>query len=1025
MIRWLSGWLAHKPVAWAVVVLSLAVTGLAALKAQDVDRDDDILAFMPKGNPEVAQFYDINDAFGGLDVAIVGMEVDDPFDGAFLRKLRAVTQELNDEPTIGYALSLANVDNFEPNREQGGIRINYLINPIPESMEEKAALRKRVMSKDHVVGNLISADGKAINLYAFARQGSGPRETADLVRAKVDATFPELTKYWGGAPFISTYIYDITQADMRRLVPWAVVVIVLIIIASFRDIIGAALALLSTGMGIVIAHGAMGALGVDANLVLSSMPVILFAVGSAYGIHILVRYYGLAVDLDCPTALRRTLEQIGPTVLAAGLTTVAGLLSFVIMDIRPMREFGLFTGLGILVTLLLSLTFVPAVIRIFELKGKARGEGLLRRLLVGLTVWAHQQRKLLVGALVALTLAGAALTGRVEARMENAAFFTTGSPPDQAEQFLQEKFGGSQFIQLLVEGDMNDPGVLREIQRIGDVIAAEPHVSSVTHISQVMALFYEAVVDARRLPPTVGQVRYQYRMLAGRPALRQLISSDRKRALIHIKVDTDAFEVVGKLLARVEAVADHEAIEGYRILGRLPAARALAKPSRHGDDDEFEFDDEGEGETETDEPTATTELTEQDQAALQARLQGNVALRIEAVLHDFEVALGEDGRQALQASLARPEEPIDCAPAVEQRVVTFLRSEESMLTPERRHLAADLAAAAAALGPSHDEEELEDALRSVLAGTGPGARPGQTDAAQLAPEGGGDEADLEGDEETTPNGGGERDEALDEQLEDLTLSLTTPLDEIWRQESTRTRGRALVTALALTPPEGERGQRFQRGVADALLDLHSPSALIADPRGRDGQLAYVVSGVPVLHRGLSTSVTANQYKSLAAALALVLVIMTALFRSLYSGMLAALPTALTLLVIYGIMGLSGVHLDIGTSMLAALIIGAGVDYAVHLLAAWRCGPGQDTSQAAVRAAKLAGPAIWTNALMVCAGFFVLTLGEAKPLRNVGGLTAAAMIAAGITTFVALPVLARKRRYTGAGRFRNGTVTSRT
>ena len=57
-----------------------------------------------------------------------------------------------------------------------------------------------------------------------------------------------------------------------------------------------------------------------------------------------------------------------------------------------------------------------------------------------------------------------------------------------------------------------------------------------------------------------------------------------------------------------------------------------------------------------------------------------------------------------------------------------------------------------------------------------------------------------------------------------------------------------------------------------------------------------------------------------------------------------------------------------------------------------------------------GTAIWTNALMVAAGFFVLTLGEARPLQNVGALTAAAMLVAAITSTLTLPALARRRVY---------------
>jgi len=126
-----------------------------------------------------------------------------------------------------------------------------------------------------------------------------------------------------------------------------------------------------------------------------------------------------------------------------------------------------------------------------------------------------------------------------------------------------------------------------------------------------------------------------------------------------------------------------------------------------------------------------------------------------------------------------------------------------------------------------------------------------------------------------------------------------------------------------------------------------------------------------------------------------------------TGLLATAPTAFTLIAVYGGMGWLGVQLDIGTSMLASIILGAGVDYAVHLLAAW---DGDDPLDAVCRAVDETSHPIWTNALMVAAGFFVLTLGDARPLENVGGLTAAAMLVAAFSTFLVIPLLANRTRY---------------
>jgi predicted RND superfamily exporter protein len=82
------------------------------------------------------------------------------------------------------------------------------------------------------------------------------------------------------------------------------------------------------------------------------------------------------------------------------------------------------------------------------------------------------------------------------------------------------------------------------------------------------------------------------------------------------------------------------------------------------------------------------------------------------------------------------------------------------------------------------------------------------------------------------------------------------------------------------------------------------------------------------------------------------------------------------------------------------------------MAEWYGPSDKPIADAAAYGASQTGVSIWINAIMVCAGFYVLTLGKARPLQNVGGLTAAAMLAAAVATFVTIPALARKRRYTG-------------
>lgn len=938
MIETFSRVIVKRSVAIFIVVAVLLFVGVGVFVSYDIPQEDDILAFLPAQDPDVKLFYKLNERFGGLQVALVGIETKDVFTPDFLQRVQQATKELKETKGLESVLSFTNVLEFAPDLVHGGIVTGPLVRTIPKTEEEIQELRSKIMSKDYVVENFVSGNGKAVLLYGFLSVGSDQREVCDKIKSTITRIFSKEPKFWGGGPFVSAYIYDSTQQDMRRLTPWAVVAMLAVMMFVFRDIVGTSLVLLSTSFGIVCTYGLMALAKESVNLVLGSMPVILFAVGSAYGTHVLARYYKIARHRGTQEALIGTLTTTGPTVITAGLTTVVSLFSFMAMDIRPMRVFGLYTGLGVLATLILSLTFIPAVISLLKLKGRqTTAEQAGVNLLVDVTRWFRMRPGWVGSVLFVITVCGIFLLSRIDSRIETTSLFSKGSPPDLADKFLLKHFGGSQFLQIQVTGDMTDPAVLRQVQWMADSITQLPRVSSVMHIGDVLSRANEAMEGQRRIPDTTEKVKSLYSFMVGDSSIKQLITDDRKHTLINVKALTRKSIDLEGLLQDVEFWIGKSMPKEYGVVKR---------------DGKF-----GEREEEQSQNMALT--------------------RIATAFHVARIHVKAPVLSRVKEAFLSPNEAIDPS-AISFSIKKFLRSEECMVElsspSESNDPAQNIAEAVASLGPTPTALVVKRELAKVL------------------------EVSLD-----------------DSVVDDLMVALETPIKEIWQEEIAKNKAQKILNTVNVEVRQVSKKENLFIAIKGAVLDLMAPTVFLPkDLKDQNfvvtGKLETNINGMPVINRSLSKSALANQIKSLSFALVPVLVIVAILFRSLRAGILVSVPALITLIVIYAGMGLLGIHLDIGTAMLACIILGAGVDYAVHLVAEWHCDGDRSVREAAYNAVRKTGGAIWTNAIMVCTGFAILTLGEARPLQNVGGLTATAMIAAACATFIAIPALAKRPRY---------------
>ena len=144
------------------------------------------------------------------------------------------------------------------------------------------------------------------------------------------------------------------------------------------------------------------------------------------------------------------------------------------------------------------------------------------------------------------------------------------------------------------------------------------------------------------------------------------------------------------------------------------------------------------------------------------------------------------------------------------------------------------------------------------------------------------------------------------------------------------------------------------------------------------------------------------------AVIVVLVLMIILFRSVLWGALAMIPLAVTIALIYGLIGLVGKDYDMPVAVLSSLSLGLAVDYAIHFLARSRYQRARHTDWKSTVPAVFGEPAraITRNVIVLGVGFLPLLAATLVPYKTVGFFISAILLFAGLATLVILPALIR-------------------
>ena len=171
---------------------------------------------------------------------------------------------------------------------------------------------------------------------------------------------------------------------------------------------------------------------------------------------------------------------------------------------------------------------------------------------------------------------------------------------------------------------------------------------------------------------------------------------------------------------------------------------------------------------------------------------------------------------------------------------------------------------------------------------------------------------------------------------------------------------------------------------------------------------FYLSGISVIYNNLLQSLFQSLIGSLSIVFAAIFAMFIILFRSLYMAIIAMIPNLLSASSVLGIIGWSGIPIDIMTVTVAAISIGIGVDNTIHYVHRFLKEYEQSNNYdlAIKNSHSTIGRAMFYTSLTIVLGFMILVSSNFNPSVFFGIFTSFSMIVAILAALMLLPVLIR-------------------
>lgn len=569
--RFASFVIGHRRLTILLMGALSTVLGLQALNLRiEVNADEQL----PQAHPYVAAFRKAQYLFGDKDLLVISISptqgsVTDP---AFLAAIRDITRLISDTPGCVRPLlqSVGSSATKSISLTAEGLRVSPLLDSLPTTREQSYAFRERLLRDPFFYRTLISDDGNALAIYATFEptiELPGYVNIVKRIESILDnANREQLFTYSLSGPVAIVAGLTTYAGKALLLFPVSLVIIGLIHLEAFRTWQAVFLPLLTGLLGVIWAVGLMGAFRIPLDPFNSTTPVLILAVGTGHAVQILKRYYELLEETDSSgEAIITTLATTGTATIASSLIAATSFLSLITFSTASMQRFGAFTALGIISSLVIELTLIPALRA--SLRPASRGASRRYEAVFScrLATWLTEPRGVnsTLSLYFLLVATSVALSFSLSTDSSFVRQFGASHPVRSQDAYINDHFSGANVLIFMVntppDATLVTPSIMNALQALKERLSQLPHVGHVTSITDTLSKMHSVLSPESKEPlPQTAELLAQYLFLyslAGGDELSTVITPDYRSTKLVALVTEDSTSQGAELIRQMRAIA--------------------------------------------------------------------------------------------------------------------------------------------------------------------------------------------------------------------------------------------------------------------------------------------------------------------------------------------------------------------------------------------------------------------------------------------------------------------------------------